>query len=59
MSWKKSTFSTGNGECVEVAHDGKWVLIRDSKFPSGLVLRFTATEFRAFVEGVQRGEFDL
>lgn len=57
--WRKSTYSVGAGECVEVARmaDGG-IGVRDSKDPDGPVLRFTPGEFRAFVRGVVDKEFD-
>jgi Domain of unknown function (DUF397) len=58
--WTKSSFSFANGDCVEVTNlpDGQ-IGVRDSKDTSGPVLRFTASEWRAFVGGVRNGEFDL
>jgi hypothetical protein len=56
--WRKSSTS-GVAECVEMAHVGDQVLIRDSKDPDGPRLRYTAAEWRAFVEGVRLGEFDV
>jgi len=38
---------------------GGGVAVRDSKDPDGPILRFTAAEWAAFVEGVAAGEFDL
>jgi hypothetical protein len=57
--WVKSSLSFANGDCVEVASlpDGQ-VGVRDSKDAAGPVLRFTAAEWKAFVGGVQNGEFD-
>lgn len=61
LAWRKSSFSgTEEGtECVEVAalSDGG-AAVRDSKNPAGGILRFTAGEWSAFVEGVHAGEFD-
>lgn len=56
--WVRSSLSFANGNCVEVMEieDGTH-LVRDSKNPDGPVLRFTADEWRAFVGGVQKGEF--
>lgn len=34
------------------------VLLRDSKDPDGTVLRFTRSEWDAFVEGVRTGAFE-
>lgn len=57
--WFKSSLSTANAECVEVAFldDGR-VGVRDSKNPSGPALIFTPGEWRAFTGGVKGGEFD-
>jgi hypothetical protein len=57
--WVKSSLSYANGDCVEVASlpDGR-VGVRDSKDSAGPVLRFTSAEWKAFVGGVQNGEFD-
>jgi hypothetical protein len=59
VKWIRSTFSFSNGNCVEVAAlaDGM-VGVRDSKQPDGPVLKFTAEEWQAFVEGAMLGEFD-
>lgn len=57
--WRKASASTGNGACVEAAPlaDGG-VAVRDSKDRMGPILRFTAAEWEAFVDGVRKGEFD-
>lgn len=59
LSWIKSSLSYCNSNCVEVASlpDGG-VGVRDSKDPSGPVLRFTPGEWRAFLGGARNGEFD-
>ncbi|RZS40961.1 uncharacterized protein DUF397 [Herbihabitans rhizosphaerae] len=38
LVWHKSSFSGNGGDCVEVAHAGEGVAIRDSKNPDGLIL---------------------
>jgi hypothetical protein len=59
FTWRKSSLSGASGDCVEVAFtDGQDVCVRDSKDPSGPVLEFTPTEWRAFLAGVRHGEFD-
>lgn len=57
--WQKSTFSMGAGDCVEAARLPAGVALRDSKDQAGPVLRFTPSEWRAFVAGVKAGEFDF
>ena len=59
LSWRKSTRSIGNGQCVEAARltDGHLVM-RDSMDTSGPMILFTRTEWHAFVRGIKDGEFD-
>ncbi|MGH3833940.1 MAG: DUF397 domain-containing protein [Pseudonocardiaceae bacterium] len=55
--WRKSQYSSLEGNCLEVADlDGSWA-VRDSKDPAGPVLMFTATGWVAFTAGVRAGEF--
>jgi hypothetical protein len=57
--WRKSRYSNGQGDCVEVAFlpDGR-VALRDSKDAgSGPALLFTPREWAAFTAGVTDGEF--
>jgi hypothetical protein len=60
LTWRKSTLSDAQADCVETAilpdHS---VAVRHSKNPAGEVLLYTPAEWRAFVGGVKRGEFDL
>ncbi|MCY7340927.1 MAG: DUF397 domain-containing protein [Pseudonocardia sp.] len=58
--WRKSTRSNNQGNCVEVAFLGDGgAAVRDSKDQgSGSVLRYTASEWTAFLGGVKNGEFD-
>jgi Domain of unknown function (DUF397). len=53
--WRKSSHSGGNGgACVEVAGNFPgMVAIRDSKNPTGPILTFTASEWRAFLDKVR------
>jgi Domain of unknown function (DUF397) len=58
--WKKSRHSgpTG-GNCVELAHlYGGQVAVRNSRYPAGPALLFTAAEWDAFLTGAKEGEFD-
>lgn len=45
----KSTYSTGSGECVEVATNLPGaVAVRDSKDPDSKILRFSTAAWQAF-----------
>ena len=60
LTWRKSTLSDAQGECVETAVlPDQSVAVRHSRNPGGEVLLYTPAEWRAFVGGVKRGEFDL
>lgn len=60
LTWRKSTLSADQSECVETAIlPDSSVAVRHSKHPGGEVLLYTPAEWRAFVGGVKRGEFDL
>jgi hypothetical protein len=59
LTWRKSSYSSSNGQCVEVASAGSVVAVRDSKDPDGAVLLCTRTGVAAFLTGVKAGEFDL
>lgn len=58
-AWFKSTRSSGNGNCVEVAILDRAVAVRDTKDRSGPVLQFTPADWDTFVAGAKNGEFDL
>jgi len=50
--WRKSSYSSQSGNCVEVATNlPGMVAIRDSKDPGGPGLLVPAAEWRAFVRG--------
>lgn len=58
LTWYASRACPNAATCVEVAvdHLDEQVLIRNSQDPD-TVLRFTMAEWRAFLEGVEMGEF--
>ncbi|MFI6208322.1 DUF397 domain-containing protein [Streptomyces sp. NPDC051041] len=49
--WRRSSRSSGNGACVEVAVADGVVAVRDSKNTGGPILAFTPRRWRAFLEG--------
>ena len=58
LTWIKSwcSGSEGGGQCIEVASLAGGIAVRDSKDPSGPILRFSADEWRTFLDGVKAGE---
>lgn len=56
-TWRRSS-ACESSSCVEVAHVGRVVLLRNSQQPDGPVVTFDRGEWAAFVAGVRRGEFD-
>jgi hypothetical protein len=59
-SWRKSSYSAQEGQCVEVADDFLHrVPVRDSKDPYGPALIFQADAWLAFVSAVRSGEFGI
>jgi len=57
--WRKSSYSNGTHDCVELADFGDTVGVRDSKLgDESPVLTFTRQELAAWVKGAKAGEFD-
>jgi hypothetical protein len=58
--WLKSSYSSANGDCVEVAScvgDGR--AVRDSKVSSGPMLSFPAAGWSAFLAVARDGAFGV
>ncbi|MEV7217705.1 DUF397 domain-containing protein [Kitasatospora cineracea] len=59
--WRKSSYSGGGGECVEVTRDFEaahgLVFVRDSKNPGGPALGLAPAAWREFTAAVARGTF--
>ncbi|MEU9033336.1 DUF397 domain-containing protein [Streptomyces sp. NPDC048352] len=56
--WRKSSFSDGGEQCVEVADTRPtrgFVAVRDSKDPNGPTLAFTEAAFTAFLPHALHG----
>jgi hypothetical protein len=57
--WVKASKSGESGSCVEMRSHAGHVEVRDTKDQgNGPILRFTAAEFDAWLDGAKRGEFD-
>ena len=54
--WRKSTKSSNNGQCVEVADLGQQVAVRDSKHADGPALVFDGDVWDTFVAGLRSGD---
>ncbi|MFC5664521.1 DUF397 domain-containing protein [Kitasatospora misakiensis] len=58
-NWRKSSYSGGGGQCIEVADGYPGVMpVRDSKDPNGPTLLFTNASWQTFIAAVRDGEFD-
>ena len=58
MIWRKSSFSSSNGDCVELASDGALVYVRDSKDPDGGTLVLTPEAWGELLGAARSGELD-
>ncbi|MFE9257837.1 DUF397 domain-containing protein [Streptomyces sp. NPDC006879] len=59
-AWTKSSYSTGNGACVEVKSPlVAAIAVRDSKVPDGPSLTFVPAAWTSFVTQVSRGPLGL
>jgi hypothetical protein len=56
-TWRKSSYSGGSGNCVEVAGNLSGAVgVRDSKDPDGQPLVFTTLAWLTFADQVKSGE---
>lgn len=56
--WRKAKRSIANGDCVEIGPVGGTIAVRDSKDPSGPVLRYSPGAWKAFLSEAGQGDFD-
>ncbi|WP_199431842.1 DUF397 domain-containing protein [Qaidamihabitans albus] len=59
LEWRKSTYSGGGNDCVEVAFTGEGAAVRDSKNPAAGALRLPAAHWHALLAAARTGELDL
>jgi hypothetical protein len=59
-TWTKSSYSGGNGACVEVKSPAaQAIAVRDSKVPGGPSISFVPGAWNAFVTEVGQSSFEL
>ncbi|MEV0264234.1 DUF397 domain-containing protein [Streptomyces sp. NPDC050617] len=50
LTWRTSSYSSGNGQCVEIGEGVRGLVpVRDSKAPSGPALVFGAEAWGSFI----------
>lgn len=58
-AWRKSSYSGGGENCVEVAHIPGHVGIRDSKNPQSALLILANTRWAALTNEIKNGRYNL
>ena len=58
LEWRKARRSMNNGNCAEIAASVGVIAVRDSKDPSGPVLRYPVTSWTSFLAAARNGGFD-
>jgi hypothetical protein len=51
--WRTSSYTGGQGNCVEVADTARMVLIRDTKDQAGAVLTIPASAWQTFTDSLK------
>lgn len=52
--WFTSSYSSGNGQCVQVKHQHESTDVRDSVHPDRAMLNFSKTAWQAFLGTTRR-----
>lgn len=59
VRWITSSYSGGNGNCVEVAVGADWTWVRDTKDRAGGVLIVPARQWRGFMAAAKSAHYEL
>ena len=57
--WRKSSYSQGSGDCVEVREGDPIAEVRDTKDPDRRSLAFAVVEWSRFIRAVQADAFGV
>lgn len=55
FEWRKSSFSDGDNNCVEVGLGDRVTAVRDTEDRGGVVLTFEARGWAKFLDGIRTG----
>ncbi len=58
-AWRRSSYSGGNGACVEVAAAPARVLLRDSKDPDGPILAVGTPQWGEFMHQLSVSRYSM
>lgn len=58
LRWRKSSYSGGGNDCVEVAFTGDGAALRDSKNPAAGALAVSAAEWDELLAAARSGALD-
>jgi Domain of unknown function (DUF397) len=58
--WRTSSYSGGNGSCVEIATNLPGIIaVRDSKNRQGWTATVSSYQWSLFLQAISQGQFDL
>jgi hypothetical protein len=57
--WRKSSYSAGDGECVEIALADSCVWVRDSKHRKDLILSSDINSWLSLIKSIKTDPIDL
>jgi len=58
VQWRKSSYSGGGNDCVEVAFVGRDAAVRDSKDPDGGAFTLASAGWRGLLDAARSGGLD-